>query len=200
MELSRHRPPPAAPGAPGGNAAAGFSLVEALIAATVLGFIAIGILPLFTQAMVNNQQGSDSTTVTTFSKTDLESLDAIPWDATAITIPAGATSQVVVDWYVQQSAGTIGGTNASWVVTCTGTTTVCANAVPPTGPGQVLWKRTVTVQQYNVNDLTFAKPEDGNTAADFVHLKRIQVVVQRPRAGLAVTSGKAITLQLLRAD
>ncbi len=200
MELSRNPSPWATRGTPETpRRAAGFSLIEALIAAALLGFIAISILPLFLRAMVNNKQGSDSTVVTTFSKTNLESLDAIPFDGAAVTIPPGSTSLVVVDWYAQQSTK-VGGTNGQWIVTCTGTTASCATTSPPIGQGLVLWKRTTTVQQYNVNDLTFQNPEDGATSSDFVHLKRIQVVVQRPLPGMSLTAGKAITLQLLRAD
>jgi Tfp pilus assembly protein PilV len=198
MELNRNAPTREIPETL--RRAAGFTLIEALIAAAVLGVIAISVLPLFLRAMVNNKQGSDSTVVTTFSKTNLESLDAIPFDGTAVTVPPGSTSLVVVDWYAQPSAATVGGTNGKWFVTCTGTTASCASTLPPTGQGLVLWKRTTTVQQYNINDLTFSNPEDGSTSADFVHLKRIQVVVQRPSPGMSLTAGKAITLQLLRAD
>jgi len=198
MELNRTPPTREAPKTP--RRAAGFTLIEALIAAAILGFIAIGVLPLFLRAMVNNKQGSDSTVVTTFSKTNLEALDAIPFDGTAVTIPPGSTSLVVVDWYAQQSALKVGGTNGKWIVTCTGTTASCAATPPPTGQGLVLWKRTTTVQQYSVTDLTFSSPEDGSTSSDFVHLKRIQVVVQRPLPGMSPTAGKAISLQLLRAD
>ena len=190
--------------------AAGFSLIEALIATAVLGFIAIGILPLFTQAMVNNKQGADSTTVTTFSKTDLESLDTVPFDGPGMSLTppfpqcvvagcpttncwtlVGGSSLVKVEWYVQQSSGAMGGTNGQW---CPG------GATAPTGLGQVLWKRTTTVQQYNVTDLAFANPEPSGTSPDFVHLKRIQVVVQRPSPGMPATAGKTITLQLVRAE
>jgi Tfp pilus assembly protein PilV len=180
--------------------AAGFTLIEALIAAAILGFIAIGVLPLFLRAMVNNKQGSDSTVVTTFSKTNLEALDSIPFDATALTVPAGSTSLVVVDWYAQQSAAKVGGANGKWIVTCTGTTASCASTLAPTGQGMVLWRRTTTVQQFDVNDVSasdFSKPQDGSVAS---HLKRIQVVVQRPLRGMSLTAGKTITLQLLRAD
>jgi Tfp pilus assembly protein PilV len=191
---------PPGPHARRARRAAGFSLVEALIAAAVLGFIAIGILPLFTQAMVNNKQGSDSTTVTTFSKTNVENLDSQPFASTNLTVPVGSTSLVTVDWYVQASSQVVGGTNASWIVTCTGTASACAGTTPPAGQGLVLWKRTTTVQQYNVSDLAFANPEDGGTASDFVHLKSVKVVVQRPNPGMSLNSGKAVTLQLLRAD
>jgi prepilin-type N-terminal cleavage/methylation domain-containing protein len=183
----------------------GFTLVEALIAALVLGLLAIGILPLFTQAMVNNKQGSDSTVVTTFSKSDLETAAAVPFDAPTLTIAAGSTSLVVVDWYVQTSSARVGGTNGQWIVTCTGTTASCANAPQPVGQGQVLWMRTSTIQQFNVDDLTFSNPEDGGTSPDFVHLKRITSVVQRALAGAgtlgnALTAGKSITLQTVRSE
>jgi hypothetical protein len=169
----------------------GYSLIEALVAAGVLLLIAVGILPLFLQAIVNNKQGGDSTTVTTFSKSSVESLLPVPFDAAAVTVPAGSTSLATTEWYVQQSAGQLGGSNGKWV----------AGATPPTGMGQVLWQRTTTVQQFSVNDLTFATPEDGATAPQFVHLKQIQVVVRRPIAGVNwLASGKTITLQTMRAD
>ena len=196
MELNRNLPTRETPQPPRGGAA-GFTLIEALIAAALLGFIAIGVLPLFLRAMVNNKQGSDSTVVTTFSKTNLESLDAVPFDGPAVTVPAGSTSLVVVDWYAQQSATKVGGTNGKWIATCTGTTISCAGTTPPTGQGLVLWKRTTTVQQFAINDVTFSTPQDGSVPSD---IKRIQVVVQRPLPGMSPTAGKAITLQLLRAD
>lgn len=187
---------------------AGFSLIEALIATAVLGIIAIGVLPMFTQAMVNNKQGSDSTVVTTFSKTNVESLDAVDFtQAPAVQVPAGALSCVTVDWYVQQSAGKVGGTNGQWVVTYpTGGAPCGPGPVPPqtapTGLGLALWRRTTTVTQYSVNDLpnSFVNPLAGGTSPDQVHLKKLQVVVQRAIPGSSVMAGKAITLQLLRSD
>lgn len=191
----------------------GFSLIEAMIAALVLGVLAIGILPLFTQAMVNNKQGSDSTVVTTFGKSDLETLQPVPFDVDAapltdasMTIPVGQTSLVVVDWYAQQSSTQVGGTNGQWIVTCKGSTASCATTAAPANQGLVLWRRTTTVEQFNVNDLTFANPEVGGTSPDFVHLKRIKVVVQRAQVGLnqpllnPATAGKSITLQYLRSE
>lgn len=170
---------------------AGFTLVEALVAAGVLTIVAVGILPLFTQAIVNNKQGSDSTTVTTFSRTNVEALLPVPWTASAVTVPAGSTSLVTTDWYVQQSASKIGGGNGTWVV----------SATAPTGQGEVLWMRTTTVEYFNITDLTFSSPLDGGTTPDNVNLKRITVAVQRP-PGLAnqLATGKIITLQTMKAD
>lgn len=187
---------------------AGFSLVEALIATVVLGFIAIGILPMFTQAMANNKQGSDSTVVTTFGKTNIESLDAVDFaNAPAVQVPTGALSCITVDWYMQQSAKQVGGTNGQWVVTYpTGGAPCGPGPVPvqtaPSGPGLALWKRTTTVSQYSVNDLpnSFVNPLAGGTSPDQVHLKKLVVVVQRAIPGAGVMAGKAITLQLLRSD
>ena len=191
---------------------AGFSLVEALIATAVLGFIAIGILPMFTQAMLNNKQGSDSTVVTTFGKTNVESLDAVDYSSTTgpLALPTGASSCVTVDWYVQQSSAKVGGTNGYWLVTyptpTPGGAPCAAGPAPlqpvPTVTGLVLWKRTTTVTQYSVDDLpnSFVNPLPGGTSPDQVHLKKIQVVVQRAVPGVGVMAGKAITLQLLRSD
>jgi Tfp pilus assembly protein PilV len=172
---------------------AGFSLIEALIAAGVLGMIAIGVLPLFTQALLNNKQGSDSTTVTTFGKTELEALDAADFGSSQLTIQPGTTSTVTTDWYVQQSTSQIGGTNFFlWTTT------------PPTSAmGLTLWQRTTTVQQYGYADLNFATALDGNTIADFVAFKRIVVVVQRPPGmpgASALSGGKSVTLQLVRSQ
>jgi type II secretory pathway pseudopilin PulG len=189
---------------------AGFSLVEALIATAVLGIIAIGVLPMFTQAMMNNKQGSDSTVVTTFSKTNVESLDAVDFtQAPAVQVPAGSLSCVTVDWYMQQSASKVGGTNGRWVVTYPTGGAACGPGPAPVqaapggpGLGLALWKRTTTITQYNVTDVatSFSNPEDGSTSPDQVHLKKIQVVVQRATPAGGVMAGKAITLQLLRSD
>ncbi len=88
-------------------------------------------------------------------------------------------------------------------MTCTGTTASCAAAPQPTGKGLVLWERITTVEQFNINDLTFSTPMDGGTSPDFVQLKRIKVVVQRPPSAngrLSASAGKSITLQVLRSQ
>jgi type II secretory pathway pseudopilin PulG len=187
---------------------AGFSLVEALIATAVLGFIAIGVLPMFTQAMVNNKQGSDSTVVTTFSKTNVEALDAVDFGAAPALKVVGGSSCVTVDWYVQRSAGNVG--DGYWLVTYPTSYSAAAPCGPdpvppqpvPTVAGLVLWKRTTTVTQYAADDVatSFSNPLPAGTSPDQVGLKKIQVVVQRAVPGGAVTAGKAITLQLLRSD
>jgi len=169
----------------------GYTLVEALVAAGILLIVAVGILPLFAQAIINNKQGGDSTTVTTFSRTNVETLLPIPYDAPAVTVPAGSTSLVTTDWYVLATPTQVGGSNGKWIV---GTT-------PPTGQGQVLWKRITTVEYFNVNDLTFSTPLDGGTTAGDVNLKRITVAVQRP-VGVAtqLAAGKVVSLQTMKVD
>lgn len=64
---------------------AGFSLLEVLIAAALLGLIAVGVLPLFTQSMANNRAGSDATRVSTFAIDRTEDLAQVRFNAPEVS-------------------------------------------------------------------------------------------------------------------
>jgi hypothetical protein len=72
MELNRTR----------STAEAGFSMIEALIAAAVLLIIAVGMIPLFARAMINNTLGNDYTQATAHGLTGLEKPAKIPLQST----------------------------------------------------------------------------------------------------------------------
>jgi Tfp pilus assembly major pilin PilA len=121
---------------------AGFSMVEALIAAAILLIIAIGMIPLFTRSMVNNALGSDYTQATTFGKTSLEKLCKGTLSSGDLVLTAG-TSLLRSD-FVEKSATK--GTPVSeldWKYTVTN-----SNAL--------VWTRTMRVRQFN-----FHAVEDG---------------------------------------
>jgi uncharacterized membrane protein len=70
----------------------------------------------------------------------------------------------------------------------------------PTDKGTVLWTRTTRVRQYSVGDLSDGKldtPLAGNTAANFVQLKEIEVVMNNPKQGI-LGSGQGITMRILK--
>lgn len=67
----------------------GLSLIEALIAMALLLLIAIGILPLFTRAMVNNAAGSEATATANHARHRLEELGQLPFNNLALQITAG---------------------------------------------------------------------------------------------------------------
>jgi prepilin-type N-terminal cleavage/methylation domain-containing protein len=158
----------------------GFSLIEVLIAAGIFLIVALGIVPFFTQAIVNNRAGADYTQSTNYAKSELERLFALPMSSPDLQVTAG-TSTVTVQYYSQ--------TTHTWV-----------NPLPT---GEVaLWTRTVTIRQYGLSGmlaggaLTDALP--AGTPAASVHAKQIEVKVQSGRAGGPLGGGKQITLSVFK--
>jgi Tfp pilus assembly protein PilV len=110
---------------------AGFSMVEALIAAAILLIIAIGMIPLFARSMVNNALGSDYTQAATYGKSNLEVAQKMPFETVGLTLVTGTSLQTVE--YAGKSA-----TNGS-------------TAWSPTLPSTpLMWTRTTRVRQFSV--------------------------------------------------
>ena len=165
----------------------GFSLIEVLIAAGILMVVALGVLPIFAQAIVNNRAGADYTQVTNTAKSELERLYSLPMNSPelAVTEEAGRAE------YFSMAQN-------KWVDEA------------PTGYDSTLWTRTTTVRQFHVSDLAdFDADADGDgqpdnalpegTALTYVHFKEIQVQVESGRGGGPLGGGKRITLRVLKA-
>lgn len=187
MRTRRHRPAVR-------RGEAGFSLIEALIAAAILLIIALGLLPVFSRSINDNVTGNDATQATNGSRTELEELLQLPFGNTRLVVASGQTMTEVKDYYTRAKAGAgtdiyqIGDVSEGW------TTDV-------TGRGPVLWNRTTTVQQYGITDLNDGKldtPLDGSTQANFVHLKQVQVQIDNPKKDL-FGNGQGITLTVIKA-
>ena len=74
MELRRERMHTLKHLPAGRHGAAGFSIIEALIAAAILLIIALGLLPLFSRSINDNVSGNDATQATNGSRTQIEEL------------------------------------------------------------------------------------------------------------------------------
>jgi prepilin-type N-terminal cleavage/methylation domain-containing protein len=141
----------------------GFSMIETLIAAALIGVVAIGIIPLFTRSMVDNMAGSDYTRVTNYAKSKEEDFARIPWLQQTIQIPAGQTSAMTTEFMDPALL--------QWV---------------PTQPGNPLavWTRGTTYTQYNIADTdtggVFSNALDGGDflQPDRVHIIQAQVQVK----------------------
>ncbi len=72
------------------HGAAGFSIIEALIASAILLIIALGLLPLFSRSISDNVSGNDATQATNGSRTQIEEMLLVPFSNDRMTIPAGA--------------------------------------------------------------------------------------------------------------
>lgn len=161
---------------------AGFSIIEVLIAAAILLIITIGILPMFTRAVLSNVSGGQSTLASNYGKTQIETLAEKPFGDTTLTLVAGSTQLMTTDYWTQGSASQIGDANEGFTTTPTAS-----------GRGLELWQRTTRIQQFNVFDL--ATPLDGAAVAGNVHVKAIQVTLT-PAGGagpLSRTQGTTFT-------
>jgi prepilin-type N-terminal cleavage/methylation domain-containing protein len=162
----------------------GFSLIEVLIAAGIFLIVALGIVPFFTQAIVNNRTGADFTQSTNFAKSELERLYALPFSSPDLQVTAGS-SAVTVSYFSK--------VNQTWVPAIVSTSTV---------PDVALWTRTVTIRQYDLNALlaggAVADALPAGTPAAFVNAKQIEVKVQSGRAGGPLGGGKEVTLSVFK--
>lgn len=153
------------------SAEAGYSVVEGVIAAALMLIVTIGILPLFSRAMLNNVKGNDSTRQANGALTEFERSSGLPFNGGAMTVPDG------VDELVETSA--------------------IALKAAPSGPGivsqrwenvadlatgdQIMAQRTRTLQQYAFSDFgddqNFDNPLPGETEDRLVHVKVIDVSI-----------------------
>ncbi|HKI03713.1 MAG TPA: hypothetical protein VKK31_17165 [Thermoanaerobaculia bacterium] len=168
----------------------GFSLIEVLIAAGILMMIALGILPIFAQAIVNNRAGADYTQATNHAKSELERLYSLPMNSPELAITAAPT--VRTEYFSQR--------DQKWV----------DGEAPVDGDDpaddMALWTRTTTLQQFGVGALVdtdrdgkLDNPLPAGTADSFVHFKEIEVRVESGRGGGPLGAGKRITLRILKA-
>jgi prepilin-type N-terminal cleavage/methylation domain-containing protein len=153
----------------GSAANGGFSLIEVLVAALLLLVIALGLIPLFTRAMIDNASGRDSTTATNIDRTQLESLAAMPFDSSRLLVTNG---QEFIETEESFSRGDPKVDNDSAEIWTAGV---------PSNLATVRWTRRTRVRQYQWTDVkkgVFATPRVGGTNASFVQLKDIEVAVQ----------------------
>lgn len=186
---------------PGGRGQAGLTLIEVLVAAALLLIIAVGILPLFTRALVNNNAGNEYTKVSNHGKSRVEEAFQLPFnDPFLMTVPAGQDAGVVVEHYREDTK--------TWELGPT-PSPLPADPSSPFGVVQVPWERTTTVRQYSTEaihdeddaevDLKKADALSGGTDPVFVHLKEVEVLVESTRSGGPLGAGKQVVLRTFKA-
>lgn len=164
----------------------GLSLIEALIAMALLLLLAIGILPLFTRAMVNNAAGSESTQSANHARFRIEQLGQLPFNNVAVDVAAG-NQLLVRDRYFSGDQNVQG--DESWTA--------------GTAAGFPLWNRTTRVRQFGLRgtidsdadnvidglvgledldlDGEFDNPLASGTDPSFIHYKELAVELASPR-------------------
>jgi len=115
---------------------AGFSLLEGLIAAALLVFVLVGILPLFERARLNLLQGNDATNVSNAASDGFDQMLSLPFNSFATNVPATTNSVVTTDvWALYADR---------WY------TAIASSPVPN---DQVQYTRTITLDQFQIDDL-----------------------------------------------
>lgn len=169
---------------------AGFSLVESLVAALILLFIALGLIPLFARSLRDNTSGADSTQASNHGKAKLEEYLQIPFNNQAVDLAPASTSTVAGESWAQGDAAQVGDADEGWW------------AGAPSGRGRLLWSRQTTVRQYGISDLDDGKlgdPLPGGTEPVFVHLKEVEVRLESEREpGNPLGGGRAVTFRVLK--
>ncbi len=155
---------------------AGFSLVEAVFSAALILIITVGIMPLFTNSIIQNVHGKESTQSTNYSRSGAELLYPLPLDRPMVRPDLGDTE---VETCLSYEDGSWEPYNCS---------------VDPSGDPS--WVRTSVVQQYNINEIydgdtkagdpTFKNPVTGyaigNEQLDaFVHIRQLIVTAEGQR-------------------
>lgn len=169
---------------------AGFSLIESLIAALILLFIALGLIPLFARSLRDNTAGSDSTQASNHGKAKLEEYLQLPFNNSVVDLAPASTQTVVGESWAQGDVAQVGDANEGWW------------AGTPTGRGRLLWSRQTTVRQYGITDLddnVLNNPLPGGTEPVFVHFKEVEVRLESEReVGNALGGGRAFTFRVLK--
>ena len=162
----------------------GLSLVEASVAAAILLLLAVGVLPLFAQALATNLAGADSSFASDAARSTSERLYQLPFDHPELTLVAG-TERVTESYYSL--------TERRWK----------PGSEPAGGPDPALWRRTTTIRHYGVGaleDELLETTEALDAAADpgHVHLKEIEVSVRGTRTAGPLGPGRGVAVRLLK--
>ena len=175
------------------NRQAGFSLLETLVAAALLLFIIIGILPLFQRSQLNLVQGNDASNVANATIDLGERMLSLPFNCQDTNIDAGSTQKVATDfWLAGRRQGNLE-YGDRWVTDMT-----------PYPSDKALYTRTVTLEQFQLTDLTdngvLDTPLDGGVSDGSdgkVQFKRYTMDVVNTRTALAgpATTYHVITIQ-----
>ncbi|HYO12253.1 MAG TPA: hypothetical protein VE685_03545 [Thermoanaerobaculia bacterium] len=167
---------------------AGFSLIEAVIAAFLLLVIALGLIPLFSRSILDNSSGNDSTQASNHGRTQLEELIQAPFNSQRLTVAAGQPFSGTTESWTQGNPDELGDALEGWW------------PGEPADRGQILWRRTTQVSQYSISDLddgVLDDPQPGGSQPNFIHLKQIEVVMDSQRSAL-IGGGRDLTLRVIK--
>ena len=189
----------------------GFSLLEGLIATALLLFVVLGVLPLFSQSMLNNVAGREATTTTNLGTDSLEramQMDLFDQDLTFATGNALHQFELLTRGDAEGETREILRTEVTEATRPTADEyqTEFTGAGWATPPESGDWGRITTVRYFGLaalgdNVLTTDEQLPGGSGGVKIHLKEIEVTVLSglPEAGVLVSSTPVNTMRVLKA-
>ena len=186
-------------------------MLEGLIATALILFVVLGVLPLFTQSMLNNVAGREATTTTNLATSTLERTLQMPLLTEDLTFASGNALRSYELLSTGNAEGAVLETVRSEVSETTAPTaadyrTEFYSAGWTTTPGAQNWGRISTVRYFGLaaledNLLAVDEQLAGGTSEVSVHLKEIEITVLSglPQSGALITSGPANTMRVLKA-
>jgi hypothetical protein len=181
------------------RASAGFSLIEMMIAAALLMFIALGLIPLFVRSIRDNETGGDFTAGSNGSKSGLEvsaQIDIL--HSKVLEVPVGQTEVVVRDSWAQGDPNRIGDAEeGTWWPEA------------PSDKGRILWTREMTTHEYSMGDLNKQNrdytltPEEreigtGGGPNTFAQLKEVEIVMESASDNALLGGGRRVSFRSLK--
>lgn len=193
----------------------------------VLLTIVIGIIPLFTQSMLNNVAGRQMTQASNFASDGFEMMTQMPFNNELLTLEIGDLGKATLQLYAGREAVTSGTGTAlpsnillgSYSTTVSSSTDPDPHALMEAGLAggsftqadinQTDWLRMIIVRQFKISALSDGVSDDadgilaeteelpGGTTEADVHLKRVDVTVI-PRSNGVLGQGR-LTASLLKA-
>jgi type II secretory pathway pseudopilin PulG len=182
----------------------GFSLIELLVGFLVLMLVLIGLLPMFTRAVIQNVQGKESTDAANFGGAQLENHTQLSFNNFELDVTAGNFESDIL-FFSKGYQDKLG--DETWA------------AVPD--PGLVTWQRTTEVRQFAItaaNDTNldgvldeiigledadfdgyFDNALPAGTSPNSIHLKEIRVLTNSARQPLGQGEATQLTLTKLKA-
>ncbi len=173
---------------PARSGEAGFSVIEALVAAAILLLIAIGMIPLFARSILNNEAGSDHSQASTIAKDELEAVMDLDFNSPDMVLTGGNVEILSTDYLLP---GTIAFGDEQWVPTVTSTQ-------------RPSWMRTDRVTQFSIASLDDGRMVDterrpGSTQPIEVHFKVVEVQIDsRKRAESGLPPGPRLVYRIIK--
>jgi len=138
----------------------GFSLVEVLVALAILGFVVLGIVGLFSRAVIENASGYDYARLSAVARQVLEDIQGRPFTDAALApgsgqwtagVPDGFQVDYIINDYRVADWNSVLGT-ASWPTpAATGTPVPTGTPNPTPGPSTIANVKKITLHVRSTN-------------------------------------------------